>query len=275
MSNLLIQKKKVPSEDTIQEVKACYGGEKWIKEMNELFPSTKRGCINFGYWESVPDVIPVALREKSQIDLYNKVLEFSGLDKKPGSVLEVGCGRGHGVNLLAAKGYDAYGVDLVDSQIEKCITNYPSLKSKFKKGFSNKTGFRADFFDYVVSVEAAQHFHNFLSFARECYRILKKDGTIAITTFFFPKKSCRKEIKEIIPDDISGTHRTIQIQQAEVFLKKAGFRNIKSLSIGSKVFDGFCKWATQAMSQKNHTPKWIEAYEAKLLDYYIIRGDKE
>jgi len=275
MSNLLISKQKVTSEDTIQEVKACYGGEKWIKEMNELFPSTERGCINFGYWEFVPDVIPTELREKSQIDLYDKVIEFSGIGKRTGSILEVGCGRGHGVNLLTAKGYDAYGVDLVDSQIEKCITNYPSLKSKFRKGFSNRTGFKADFFDYIVSVEAAQHFHNFFSFARESHRVLKKNGTIAITTFFFPKKNCKRKIKEILPADISGIHRSIQIQQAEDYLKKAGFKHVRSLSIGSKVFNGFCKWATQAMTQKNHTPRWVEAYEAKLLDYYIIRGDKE
>lgn len=275
MTTILIPKKTVTSEDTVQEVSACYGGKKWVKEINELFPITRSGCINFGYWEHVPDSISVELREKSQLDLYHKLFEFAGIDRKSGStILEVGCGRGHGVNLLSTKGHDSYGVDLVKAQIQKCIQNYPNLELKFKEGLSNKTGFRANSFDFVISVEAAQHFHSFFSFVREGYRVLKNNGKIAITTFFFPNKHCKGKIMDLIPEDISGTHRTIQIQKAEEFLKKAGFQNIEIIPIGSKVFNGFCKWAAQSMSKKNHTPRWIEAYEKKLLDYYLIKAEK-
>ncbi len=275
MTTILIPKKKITSEDTIEEVSACYGGKKWVKEVNELFPPTDLGCINFGYWEQVPNPIPVELREKSQLNLYHKLFEFAEINKKAkATVLEVGCGRGHGVNLLSTKGYDSYGVDLVESQIQKCIDNYPTLKSSFKQGLSNRTGFNANFFDFVVSVEAAQHFHSFFSFVREVHRILKNDGKIAITTFFFPNKYCKRKIKDLIPQDISGTHRTIPISKAEEFLKRAGFQNIEITPIGSKVFSGFCKWATQSMSKKNHTPQWIEAYDNKLLDYYLIKAQK-
>jgi cyclopropane fatty-acyl-phospholipid synthase-like methyltransferase len=276
MTTALISKKKITSEDTAEEVIACYEGKKWAKEINELFPITRLGCINFGYWEHIPDSISLKLREKSQLDLYNKLFEFVKIDEKSGStILEVGCGRGHGVNLLSIKGHDSYGVDLVEAQIQKCIQNYPNLRLRFKDGLSNKTGFKTHSFDFVISVEAAQHFHSFFSFVREGHRVLRNNGKIAITTFFFPNKHCKKKIKNFIPEDISGTHRTIPIHNAEDFLKKAGFQNIEIISIGSKVFHGFCKWAAQSMSKKNHTPKWIDAYEKGLLDYYIIKAIKK
>lgn len=143
--------------------------------------------------------------------MYCKLFEFAGINKKSGAtVLEVGCGRGHGVNLLSTKGYDSYGIDLVEAQIPKCIQNYPDLELKFKEGLSNKTGFQANSFDFF-SVEAAQHFHSFFSFVREGYRVLRNNGKIAITTFFFPNKRSKKKIKDLIPEDVSGTHRTIQI----------------------------------------------------------------
>lgn len=275
MTPTVISKKRVTSKQTVEDVSSCYGGQQWVKEVEELFPSTKLGCINFGYWEQVPESIPLELREKSQLDLYRKVCEFAGIEKaKKSVVLEVGCGRGHGVNLISTDGHVCYGVDLVESQIQKCRDCYPKLKQYFKKALSHRTGFGAEFFDFVISVEAAQHFHSFFSFVQEGYRILKQGGRIALTTFFFPNENCKFKIRDILPEDVSGTHRTISIAKAEEFLKKAGFKNIDIHPIGSKVFEGFCQWATESMSKKNHTPRWIEAYEAKLLDYYLVKGEK-
>lgn len=272
----LISKKVVSSKDTVHEVNICYGGEKWVNEIDELFPFTKLGCINFGYWEHVPDFIPIELREKSQLDLYHKLIEFAEIDRKSSAkILEVGCGRGHGVNLLHSKGHDTYGVDLVEGQIKRCIENYPYLKPKFKKALSNNTGLNESTFDFVISVEAAQHFHCFFSFAREGYRILKNGGKIAITTFFYPDSRCKKQVKEILPEDVSGTHRAIQIHKAEKFLKKAGFQKIEIESIGSKTFNGFCKWAANSMTKKDHSQRWVEAYERNLLDYYVIKAEKQ
>lgn len=220
-------------------------------------------------------MISIELREKSQLDLYHKLFEVAEIDKKlKATILEIGCGRGHGVNCLSKKGYDCYGVDLVESQIQRCIDSYPHLKPKFKEAFSNKTGFVANSFDFLISVEAAQHFHSFLSFAREGYRLLRNRGIIAVTTFFYPGKHCKRKINNIISNDVSGTHRAISIDKVEEFLKKAKFHNIEIKSIGEKVFNGFCKWASQSMSKINHTSRWIEAYEKKLIDYYMIKAEK-
>lgn len=274
-STVVSRDKKITSENTTEEIMDCYGGKKWVKEINELFPGTKFGCINYGYWENIPNTISLEERESSQLHLYRKLLEYAGIkETAKGRILEMGCGRGHGVHLLAEDGFDAFGVDIVEAQINKCISHYPELKDRYKQAAVNKTGFKSNTFDFIISVEAAQHFHSFLAFGKESYRLLRDGGKIAITTFFLPHKRAKSQIKEIIPPDISGTHRTIDIQKAKDYLTKAGFRNIKTIAIGEKVFEGFSRWASQAMSQKNHTPKWLDAYRRKLIEYYMLVGEK-
>ena len=93
--------------------------------------------------------------------------------------------------------------------------------------------------------------------------------------FFFTKEASKREIKDLIPPSVIGTHFAIPIDEAKRFLEQAGFKNIKIVSIGAFVFQGFCKWATQPMSKKNHTPKWVEAYEKSFIDYYMIRAEKK
>jgi cyclopropane fatty-acyl-phospholipid synthase-like methyltransferase len=272
---LIPQKTKITSENTAAEIIDCYGGQKWVKEVNELFPESEFGCINYGYWDQISTPISLEEREQSQLNLYLKLFEFAELKTKSiPCVLEMGCGRGHGVHLLNQKGCIAYGIDMVDAQIQKCINHYPELKNHYKQAFVNNTGFKANVFDFVISVEAAQHFHSFFSFTRESYRVLKNKGKIAITTFFFPNEKSKIKIKNFIPPDISGTHRAISIQQAKNHLKKAGFENIEVIPIGAKVFEGFSRWAAQAMTNTNHTPKWLDAYENNLIEYYMLTGEK-
>lgn len=275
--NILTDKKNsVAYQEAIDEITDCYGKETWIQEINELFPTGRLGCINFGYWEYVPDAISLEIREKSQLDLYLKLFVFAGINQTPEAItLEIGCGRGHGVYLLSKNGHNSYGIDLVNSQVQKCAKNYPNLASKFKQGLANNSGFLPNTFDFVISVEAAQHFYSFFDFAQESYKILKKDGILALTTFFFTKEESKEEIKPLIPEGIVGTHFVIPIHSAKNLLEQAGFKNIKIVSIGAFVFHGFCKWAVQSMSKKNHTPKWVEAYENNLIDYYMISAEKK
>ncbi|WP_256439919.1 class I SAM-dependent methyltransferase [Candidatus Rhabdochlamydia sp. W815] len=111
------------------------------------------------------------------------------------TIIEIGCGRGHGVHLLSEKNHNSYGIDLVVSQIQKCVKNYPSLALKFKQGLSNRSGFLSNTFNFAISIEAAQHFYSFFDFAQESYRILKEDGVLAITTFFLLRKRVKEKSK--------------------------------------------------------------------------------
>jgi cyclopropane fatty-acyl-phospholipid synthase-like methyltransferase len=267
-SGLLEVKKRKKIEEDLAN---CYGGTKWVKEVNELFPPTKLGCINYGYWDSVPEKITLELRERSQIELYKRLFSFSNV-KINDKILEVGCGRGHGVFLLDSLGMKPQGIDLIEKQIETCRQSYPLLN--FNVGSADKTGLKSNHFDAVISLEAAQHFPDFLGFCKEAHRILKVHKTFAISTFFFVDYQSRRRIKRLIPSDVSGTHHCIEIKRAENYLKLSGFKNIQIQSIGEHVFSGFSKWAQQEMTTPNHTPYWINAYNESLVDYFLIKGEK-
>lgn len=247
----------------------CYSDKKWTKEVEELFPLTEHGCINYGYWEQVPKKISLETREKSQFALYREVFKFAEIQQGK-SVLEVGCGRGHGVFLLSQMKCDPCGIDISDNQIVKCKSSYPGLN--FQVGNAENMNFRDHSFDCVVSIEAAQHFSNFARFCLEAKRVLRENGRLIVSTFFFQSPNAKERIHNYLPGDVSGYHHCIDIENGRSYMKAAGFRGVEQKSIGEKVFRGFSRWAKQEMSCLNHTPNWVLAYEAGLIDYYILKA---
>lgn len=271
----LTSKVYLKTQITTEDVISCYKGNLWRKEIYELFPLTAYGCINFGYWNYIPDFISVNEREKSQLELYHQLLKFANLNEGVlRNILEVGCGRGHGVGILDKLGFDSYGIDITDSQIQLCKKFYPNLSNKFSVRDCVRSGYPNNFLDSIISVEAPQHFPDFYAFIRESYRILNNRGKFAITTFFYNNPSSKKKIAPYIPSDVSGTHHMIEINKALKYLSEAGFKDVEISKIGDKVFEGFCKWAVQSMSEVNHTPLWQEMYERGYLDYYMISATK-
>lgn len=77
------------------------------KHMDKLFPNIKEGCINFGYWETYVKPISLLMRINSQKSLYEKIFAKLNLIKNK-KVLEIGFGRGHGINWLNDKKNGSY-----------------------------------------------------------------------------------------------------------------------------------------------------------------------
>ncbi|NGX37732.1 MAG: Demethylrebeccamycin-D-glucose O-methyltransferase [Chlamydiae bacterium] len=241
--------------------------------MEVLFPDLSAGCINFGYWNKIPPKISKSARLSSQIRLYEEVISFLEVSKHQ-SVLEVGCGRGHGVQMLLNSNIDSFGIDAVPSQISVCRKNYPKEADRFIQGYAGSIPFPDDNFHGIISVEAAQHFPNFSDFAKESYRILRKNGALVVSTFFYTGFFPNPMINGILPENVLGSHHAIGIEQAKEILNTYGFSKISVHSIGNHVFKGFCTWAKQQKPETEHSCRWIEAFESELLDYYIIKCNK-
>lgn len=261
-------------DEVEDETKGFYGGTLDAKAMQTLFPDIKSGCINFGFWEVIPDYISLEDRLNSEISLYKKIFEYS--DIIPGQVVaEIGAGRGHGINLLSKEyGCEAIGIDAVQEQVLRSRSNYPDLQDCFIWGTAEKTGLLDKSIDRVISVEVAQHIPDFGAYAKESYRILKQGGKLITSTFFFPHKKAQSRIGEILPSGFEGYHHAITIGEAYKELSTAGFTTISPFSIGNKVFEGFSKWAKQEQKIPTHSSRWIDAYRSGMLDYYIIVADK-
>lgn len=257
------------------EVEAFYGGTLDSKAMKQLFPYENDGCINFGFWNTnINEKISLEKRVKSQFELYKQALDHIDL-KNNQKILEIGCGRGHGLSFVM-KTYqvDVFGIDAVKEQINRCQLSYPEISNNFSCNLADQLPFEDKTFDHAYSIEAAQHFPDFEAFVNEAYRVLKPGGVLVISTFFFPHEKAKKEIGKILPPGFEGTHYVISIGKAHQSLIKAGFSEVDPISIGKNTFHGFCEWAKQNQPKDTHSQHWVDAYNEGLLDYYILIAKK-
>lgn len=257
-----------------EQVFNLYSGIYDKKGLDNLFPPEEFGCINFGYWEKISlEKMTLEKRIISQIKLYEKVLSYI-LPQKEDLILEIGCGRGHGIKLLFDEGIRAYGIDPVQNQIKTCQKNYSHIASRFKIGFAESIPFENELFNAIFSVEAAQHFTDFEGFAKESYRVLKNDGILTVSTFFLLKDNSINELKKLLALNISGIHNAIPIDNAVKSLTQVGFKNIEIHSIGKYVFKGFCKWAKEQELDTPESLNWEKAFQEELLDFVVIKAIK-
>ncbi len=261
-----------------------------IQWMEKLFPMKNQGCINFGYWEGIEKPLNHKKRIASQKNLYLNLTQRICPSSK--RVLEVGCGRGHGIRWLREKGLQSYGVDILSSQIEQSKREYPELAEFFKVGGAENLPFDDSSFDCIYSLEAAQHFSSFYEFCKESHRALKNEGKILISTYFINKEQFIDPLKKIIPNNHEGFHNALVLSDAIRTLEKAGFKVSSSHSIGNEVFPLYADWqkkqlgdtslsnlSTERSKWKNYYSgggdkdhPWLQAFNNGWIDYYVIEG---
>ena len=96
----------------------------------------------------------------------------------PSHILEVGCGTGHWIKELCARGSDVFGVDASLGMLRKARKKLPNGKlvcaNAARLPFDEKT------FDLIYCVNAFHHFQWPRVFLAEARRILRSGGTLAI-----------------------------------------------------------------------------------------------
>ncbi|MEO1254626.1 MAG: class I SAM-dependent methyltransferase [Bacteroidota bacterium] len=97
-----------------------------------------------------------------------------------GDLLELGCGEGRGVELLAPLAKSYIGIDKIQSVIEALSKNYPDYT--FISGVFPPFSFPDDSFDTIVTFQVIEHVKNDEEFVREIHRVLRPGGQALITT---------------------------------------------------------------------------------------------
>ena len=97
-----------------------------------------------------------------------------------GDLLELGCGEGRGVELLAPSADSYVGIDKIKSVTEALSKKYPSYE--FKAGVFPPFPFEDSSFDTIVTFQVIEHVKKDEEFVKEIYRVLREGGKALITT---------------------------------------------------------------------------------------------
>ncbi len=98
-----------------------------------------------------------------------------------GKILEVGCGEGRGVELLAPTATEYVAIDKIRDIINLLRKKYPGIS--FIHAFVPPFGdIPSGHFDTVVSFQVIEHIKNDRLFLEEIYRVLRPGGIALLTT---------------------------------------------------------------------------------------------
>lgn len=97
-----------------------------------------------------------------------------------GDMLELGCGEGRGVELLAPKAESYLALDKIEEVINDLKAKYP--KYAFESSVFPPMKIADDSFDTIVSFQVIEHIQDDAVFLKEIQRILKPGGTALIST---------------------------------------------------------------------------------------------
>lgn len=144
--------------------------------------------------------------------------------KKRGRILDIGCGNGHILSLLANHGYDVYGVE----PSSEAANYFPlSIKDRIFNKRIQECGFEDNFFDFVLMFQSLEHIHNLNALFVEIKRIIKPDGYMWIQVpnndFFESRLFAQYYYNLEVPRHLYFFNR----KSLCAVLRKEGFDNIK------------------------------------------------
>ena len=120
--------------------------------------------------------------------LYNYTRKFM---KKRAKILDIGCGSGALIDLLYQKGYEVYGCDLSEKNIENLKIKYSNTDIKFISCGISKLDFQDNYFDYIFITEVLEHLlpSTLETGLNEIKRVLKSQGKVIVTVPYKEKIS--------------------------------------------------------------------------------------
>ncbi|MBI2106728.1 methyltransferase domain-containing protein [Candidatus Woesearchaeota archaeon] len=190
------------------------------------------GSKHFGFYP-IDKNIPESEAQKLMQDLIAKKLKITNKD----IVLDAGCGRGV-VSTYLAKRYkcSVKGIDLIEFELKMADSlarelNVSKSVEFYSMDYSNMK-FKNNSFDCLYTMETLSHSINIRKTLRELYRVLKKNGRIALFEYTIAddKEFSSYEMKMLETVAYSSAMdglKSFRHNQFQNILKEVGFKNIK------------------------------------------------
>jgi ubiquinone/menaquinone biosynthesis C-methylase UbiE len=155
-------------------------------------------------------------------DIADRVAELAvSVDAAPGRVLDVGCGTGYLLRLLARRYPEAAelaGIDPAPSMIAAAERAASDKRLRFMAGTAERLPFPDGGFDLVVSTTSFDHWADQGAGLRECARVLAPGGHLVLADLFSPL---------LLPALLAGRRGKARTRRrAGQLLTAAGFRSL-------------------------------------------------
>jgi acyl transferase domain-containing protein/SAM-dependent methyltransferase len=138
------------------------------------------GYISLGHGDEAVVDTPEGIFNPTSVRLARELIGAVDLSNR--RVLDVGCGRGGTVALLAEQyGADATGVDLAPEAVAFCRRAHLLPGVRFDVGDAENLPFEDGSFDAVINIESSHTYPNLRAFFAEVRRVLAPDGWFLYT----------------------------------------------------------------------------------------------
>jgi len=165
----------------------------------------------------------------------------------PGTVLEIGCGKGVMLTMLKEKGIQAYGIDLSDTIVKYCLEK--GLQATCSDLLSHLQSLKNDSIGGIFCAHVIEHLQpeEAIAFLKQAYRVMKQKSKLVIVT---PNA---KDLRTTERFWLDITHvRPYPKKLLCTLLQKEGFHSI------------------QAFSDKEPAKNIIERIIKKLVYYWFL-----
>ncbi|MEU8584757.1 class I SAM-dependent methyltransferase [Streptomyces abikoensis] len=243
------------------------------------------GFINFGHWQDI-DISSGLSHEdrvRSQQDMYRHILDALPPTEQR-RALEVGSGTGVGTALaLQEYGFaQITGMDIHPRQIERARQSNSRLLAErpehlgFVQGAAESMPFDDEEFDFLYSVEAAQHFSDLTAFGRETARVLRPGGHAVIASFFTTDDTPghAERLAALLDCYANGLDLAHPVPHVVDALAQAGLTQTRAVSIGPAVWQGWDRWIHHVSGADAWPRNFLRVHEEGILDYYVITATR-
>ena len=244
--------------------------------------ATGGNMLNFGYWEK--DTTNPLDAQKKMCDIF---AQKSQLDSNQ-NIVDVGSGLGDPAFLWYSK-YKPDNLSCININFKQLLTSNNNNKIG-KINFLNSTAtmlpFANESVERVVALESAQHFKPLKNFISEAFRILKKDGILALAIPVMVSNHISPMMKlGSLSMTWSSEHYSIDFVKSTI--NQAGFKTLSFEKIGSNVYEPLADYYfdnRDSIKQKIsvHYPSYVEkilfkslhkmkeSSEKKIIDYIFV-----
>ena len=112
----------------------------------------------------------------SRVRAHNKILAITKTWEAKGKILDAPAGNGTISKQLLEAGFEVYAADIAPE-----LFNLPGVHCE-KADLNYNLPYEDGYFDYILNSNGIEHLEDQYNFVRECYRILKPNGKLLITT---------------------------------------------------------------------------------------------